>query len=216
MYIRKSSRTTKGKTYFNYMLVESVHTPKGPRQKVICSLGDLSPRPAKQWLELGHRVEDCLVGQKGLLDSADAEVQDMAQRVRQRQTRRRSPPGSPADGSKDLVTIDADRVRVEEPRSAGPVHVGHQFWKRLGLEEILDGLEFPLRAIQLTCAMVLNRLVAPRSEHAMPDWIRSTAIGDLLGVDFTRLVEDPLYRNLDRLHPQRTVIERGLAGGGRH
>ena len=31
-------------TYFNYLLVESVLTPKGPRQKVICSLGDLSPR----------------------------------------------------------------------------------------------------------------------------------------------------------------------------
>ena len=41
MYIRKSSRTANGKTYFNYLLVESVLTPKGPRQKVICSLGDL-------------------------------------------------------------------------------------------------------------------------------------------------------------------------------
>ena len=103
MFLRKNTRRYKDKTYTNYMLVESVHTPKGPRQKVICSLGDLSPRPAKQWLELAHRVEDCLVGQKGLLDSADAEVQDMAQRVRQRQTRRRSPPGSPADGSKDFT-----------------------------------------------------------------------------------------------------------------
>jgi hypothetical protein len=61
------------------------------------------------------------------------------------------------------------------------------------VEEILGGLEFPLRAMQLTCAMVLNRLVAPKSEHAMPDWIRSTAIGELLGVDFTALVDDPLY-----------------------
>ena len=58
--------------------------------------------------------------------------------------------------------------------------------------------------------MVLNRLVAPKSEHAMPDWIRSTAIGNLLGVDFTALVDDPLYRKLDRLHPHRTVIETEL------
>jgi len=43
MYIRKSSRTYKGKTYSNYVLVESVLTPKGPRQKIICSLGDLRP-----------------------------------------------------------------------------------------------------------------------------------------------------------------------------
>jgi hypothetical protein len=199
MFLRKNTRRYKDKTYANYLLVESVHTSKGPRQKVICSLGDLSPRPAKQWLELAHRVEDCLVGQKGLLDSADAEVQDLVQRVRPRRTGPRSTPRSPTDGNEELVTIHADRVRVEAPRSAGPVHVGQQFWKRLGVEEILGGLEFPLRAMQLTCAMVLNRLVAPKSEHAMPDWIRSTAIGDLLGVDFTALVEDPLYRNLDRL-----------------
>jgi hypothetical protein len=47
MYIRKSIRTYKGKTYTNYVLVESVVTPNGPRQKSICSLGDLSPLRAK-------------------------------------------------------------------------------------------------------------------------------------------------------------------------
>ena len=51
MYIRKSSRLYKGKTYTNYVLVESVLTPKGPRQKTICSLGDLSPRRREEWLK---------------------------------------------------------------------------------------------------------------------------------------------------------------------
>jgi hypothetical protein len=31
MYIRKSTRTYKGKTYTNHLLVESVQTAKGPR-----------------------------------------------------------------------------------------------------------------------------------------------------------------------------------------
>jgi hypothetical protein len=193
MFLRKSTRRYKDKTYTNYMLVESLHTPKGPRQKVICSLGDLSPRPAKEWLELAHRVEDSLLGQKSLIDAADSEVQAVVQRVRQRQARSKPPTTSPSDGDEGLVTIHADRVRVEEPRSAGAVHGGYQFWKRLGLEEILRGLEVPSRAVQLTCAMVFNRLVSPKSEHAMPDWIRSTAIGDLLGVDFAELADDPLY-----------------------
>ena len=57
MYIRKSSRTYKGKTYSNYVLVESVLTPKGPRQKIICSLGDLRPRPQAEWLALGFHCE---------------------------------------------------------------------------------------------------------------------------------------------------------------
>ncbi len=54
MYIRKATRRYKDKTYTNYVLVESVRTPKGPRQKTICSLGDLAPRPREAWLKLAH------------------------------------------------------------------------------------------------------------------------------------------------------------------
>ena len=33
MYIRRTSKTVKGKTYHNYLLVASVATPNGPRQR---------------------------------------------------------------------------------------------------------------------------------------------------------------------------------------
>lgn len=56
MYIRKSRRTKKGKTYYYYQLVESLHTPKGPRQRVICSLGDLKPKPREFWIDLARRL----------------------------------------------------------------------------------------------------------------------------------------------------------------
>src|SRR5437870_6727265 len=59
--------------------------------------------------------------------------------------------------------------------------------------------------------MTLNRLICPRSEHAMPDWIRRTALGDILKHDFSKLQDEALYRNLDRLHPNREHIERALA-----
>ena len=45
----------------------------------------------------------------------------------------------------------------------------------------------------------------------MPDWIRRTALGDILGTDFAVLSDEALYRNLDRLHPQRARIEQALA-----
>jgi DNA-binding NarL/FixJ family response regulator len=72
MYIRKASRVYKGKTYFNYLLVESVVTPKGPRQKIICSLGDLRPRPKEQWLALAHKLQSALGGPETLFRSGDA------------------------------------------------------------------------------------------------------------------------------------------------
>jgi transposase len=213
MFIRKTTRRYKDRTYSNYLLVRSVHTAKGPRQKVICSLGDLSPRPAAEWLRLAHKVEDALVGQPGLWSEAEAEVTQIVAQVRQRQAQ----PARIAQGkaktttaADDLVAVHADRVSTEQVRTAGPVHVGYQFWQRLGLEEILRGLSFSQRAIQLTCVMTLNRLIHPSSEHAMPDWIRRTALEDILGVDFEGLADDALYRNLDRLYPNRAAIETAL------
>jgi len=213
MYVRKTTRRYKDKTYTNYLLVESLHTPSGPRQKVICSLGDLSPRPAEEWLRLVHKVEDALTGQINLFSRHDPEVEQIVRRIRSRQARSSTesaqvrPDLAPVS---DLVTVHTDQVTATQHRAAGPVHVGFQFWKRLQLDAILRRLEFSTRAIQLTCAMTLNRLIHPRSEHAMPDWIRSTALGDILGVDFGSLVDDPLYRNLDRLHPNRAAIESAL------
>jgi hypothetical protein len=91
------------------------------------------------------------------------------------------------------------------------VHVGYQFWLRLGVDAILANAGLSQRARQMTCAMVLNRLIHPDSELSMPAWIRSTALPDILGTDFVNLSEDALYRNLDRLHARREPIEAALA-----
>ena len=213
MYVRRTTRRYKDKTYSNYLLVESVHTPNGPRQKVVCSLGDLSPRPAEDWLRLARKVEDALVGQINLLSHPDPEVEQIVHQVRNRQARSSAQVASTVTDptpAADLVTVHTSRVTATQVRTAGAVHVGFQFWKRLGFDGILKRLGFSIKAIRLTCAMTLNRLIHPDSEHGMPDWIRSTALGDILGVDFTTLVDDPLYRNLDRLHPNRAVIESDL------
>jgi transposase len=208
MYIRKSSRTHKGKTYVNYVLVESVLTPKGPRQKIICSLGDLRPRPHADWLALAHKLTSALSGQADLLagQAPDPELQELLTKVQSAPS-----PSSAPDSSSDLLAVYVDQVRTEESREAGSVHVGYQFWLRLGLDGILAQAGLSERARQLTCAMTLNRLIHPASELAMPDWIRSTALSDILQVDFQVLAEDALYRNLDKLHTQRVAIEAALA-----
>jgi transposase len=214
MYIRKSSRTHKGKIYTNYVLVESVLTPKGPRQKNICSLGDLRPRPRAEWLALAHKLTAALSGQAELLASQtpDSELQELVAKVQSAR-----PLSSTEDSARrtaaesDLVAVHVDQVRTEESREAGPVHVGYQFWLRLGLDGILAKAGLSERVRQLTCVMTLNRLIHPASELAMPDWIRSTALADILQIDFRLLAEDALYRNLDKLHTQRVAIETALA-----
>jgi hypothetical protein len=95
MYIRKSIRSYGGRSYSNYVLVESVHTPKGPRQKTVCSLGDLSPRPREDWLKLAHKIEDALVGQSDLLDRNDPQVGEIVSRVRARRRNDERPDAQP-------------------------------------------------------------------------------------------------------------------------
>jgi transposase len=215
MYIRKTVRRYKDKTYVNFLLVESVLTDKGPRQKVVCSLGDLSPKPPEQWLALARKLQDALTGQLSLPGMADEDPE--LEQLKHLLPTPTAPPGdvdttiTAISSPDDLVSVHIDRVTYEAPRPAGHIHVGREFWKRLGLDDIFKSLGFSPWLVSLTCAMTLNRLIHPAAEYAMPDWIRSTAMADLLGVDFSRLPEDPLYRNLDRLHPRRAAIESALA-----
>lgn len=202
MYIRKTRRTYKGKTYTNHLLVESVQTSKGPRQRTICSLGSLEPGPSEDWLALAHKLESALHGQVSLPGTAKA-IDRFAEQAR------RGRKGTHAPAS--VIEVDTDRVTIEEARQAGSVHVGHQVWRQLGLDGILRCAGLSERACRLSEAMTLNRLICPLSEHAMPDWIRRTALGDILKEDFSTLYDEVLYRNLDRLHPNRERIERELA-----
>jgi transposase len=211
MYIRKTINKQRGKTYTNYLLVESVSTPKGPRQKTVCSLGDLSPRPAGQWLKLAHKIESALVGQCELIEDVDEETRNIIGKVRETLERE-----TLVEGNEEVISVQVDKVETARHREGGSVHVGYQFWKKLGIDDILGKAGVGEKARILTCAMTLNRLIMPLSENAMPEWIRSTAIEDIMGVDFEHLSEDTLYRNLDRLYPGRSVIESALVESERN
>jgi transposase len=202
MFIKRTKKRVGAKTYVNHLLVESVATPEGPRHHVVCSLGSLAPAPAEEWLSLAHKIEGALTGQQPLV--RDAQVEAL---VAKATAARR--PGRQA--AADLVAVHTEQVRTEAVREAGPVHVGHQLWQQLGLDAVLEAAGLSARTRVLTELMTLNRLVCPLSEHAMPDWVRRTALPDLLGEAFDPLGDESLYQNLNRLHPQRVTIERALA-----
>jgi transposase len=213
MFLRRTTRTHKGKTYVNYQLVESVRTPKGPRQNTICSLGDLGPGPREEWARRARKLEHAVAGQEDLLERSDPEVDRVLKKAEAKHTadaqRTAQMPGL-GSGDGGHITVDPKLITTERHREAGTVHVGYQFWRRLGLTEILEQQGLSERVGQLACAMTLNRLIHPVSENAMPAWIRRTALADILGRDFDDLAEDALYRVLDALHPHRGAIETAL------
>ena len=211
MYIRETTKRRGDRTYPHYLLVESFQTERGPRQRTVCSLGSVPPAPPDQWPALARELEAAQSGQLPLTDSSPALT-----RLLQRRPALETPPlprdpGVPPPPDEEPVAVRPGRVSVEQAREAGPVHVGHQFWLRLGIDEVLSGAGFSEQACRLTELMTLNRLIAPRSEHAMPDWSRRTALADILGIDLGIVDDDALYRHLDRLHPKRAEIEAALA-----
>jgi transposase len=148
-----------------------------------------------------------LAGQLSLTTTAEKEVESVVARGQQG---RKSRPASGSARTDAVLAIASERVSLEEAREAGAVHVGHQIWQQLGLNEILRNAGLSEHGGLLTEVMTLNRLIFPLSEHAMPDWIRSTALADILGADFSSVNDEALYRNLDRLHSHREQIEREL------
>jgi len=201
LFIKRTKRTLRGKVYTNHLLVESVATERGPRHRVVCSLGSLSPGPKAQWLKLAHHLQQSLSGQESLLD--DSPQEQVA--LQKPEVAARGPKKHRSESD-----IHWDEVEVEEARQAGAVHVGHQIWQRLGLDEILSGAGFGRKTRILTQVMTLNRLIEPCSELAMSDWVRRSALEDILPEHFSQLNEDRLYRNMDRLYGKREPIEAAL------
>ncbi|MDN3510890.1 MAG: hypothetical protein NG784_06255 [Candidatus Jettenia sp.] len=67
MFIRESYRKMRdGRKYSYLVLTESLRTAKGPRQRVILSLGDVKI-PKGLWAKLAEMIERRLVGQESLL-----------------------------------------------------------------------------------------------------------------------------------------------------
>ena len=201
MFVKRTKRSVRGKTYTNHLLVESVATERGPRHRVICSLGSLAPAPREHWLKLAHHLQESLGGQESLL-AQSPEEQAVVQKV-----------AMAARGSKKRYAgsdFNLEEVEVEEARQAGAVHVGHQIWQRLGLDEVLAGAGFSHKTRLLSQVMTLNRLIEPSSELAMSEWVGRSALGDILKADFAKLNEDRLYRNMDRLYGKRGPIEAAL------
>ncbi|MEE8453554.1 MAG: IS1634 family transposase, partial [Limibaculum sp.] len=210
-------RKAGGKSYRSFSLAESHRTAQGPRQRTLLTLGPDFDVPRADWRDLVRLIEDRLYGTAGFLPEEPRLVK-WAEKIAGAVKRKEAAQG-PVPG--ETLEISLETVQAEAPRELGPVAVGHHFWRQLEFDEMLRGCGLSPRYRRLAEVMVLGRLTAPASEHATPAWVRRTALDELMGADFSRLSEDPLYRVSDALlgHKQRLESrlherERSLFGIG--
>jgi hypothetical protein len=75
----------------------------------------------------------------------------------------------PGKAVPDWLEISTNIVSYHDAREAGPVHVGHQIWQKLGLPEILATAGLADKERRLAEVLTLNRLIEPTSEDATPE-----------------------------------------------
>lgn len=179
-----------------------------PRHRVVVSLGDVD-LPRDLWVEVSDAVELRLSGQGSLfgLDEAAAEWVDwVLHRVETRDRHRRTQPSGPeyVDG------VLLDQVQHTRHTSLGPELLGLHAWEQLGMPDLLQRLGFNRAQRDAAAVSVINRLSFPVSENALPAWVKTSSLVDLLGEHLGRAHRDRFYRVSDRLLDNHQQIEKHL------
>ena len=217
MFIRRTKTRTVGTQdhYFTYRLVKSVRIGNKVRQRTLLNLGAHFDLPPAQWPLLYQRLDDLLAGQATLMDYPE-EVDNHAQRIvaqlisRQAET---SPDADDTSSTGDQQSVDVDSLQLVRPRTVGVEHVGLWAMEQVGLRALLAQLGLNSRQQAAAMGSIIGRLAAPGSERATHRWLRDTsALGDLLEVDFENYSLMQLYRASDALMAHREAIEAHLFG----
>ena len=196
MFLRRYRRSKDGKTRSYFALVESVRTERGPRQRIVAALGELSEDQQHRWQQtaLFHtRQRDAR--QLNLFDD---------------------PSALPEPG---IVRIRLGKVGWTNTRAFGDVWLGLQLWQMLGLDCIIErhlpiGRE-TVPPASMAAIQVISRLCIGQggetSELGLAEaGYRRTALEDLLGVADEQVTKDRLYRTLDQLLSAKDAIEQDL------
>lgn len=195
-------------------LVENKYDKGHRRQELIVSLGTNMQIDKSIRKPLARVVKQKLMGQIPLwVDDNTKIIADNI--IKKIQT----------DGKWDSVREQVNKSKIEDNETAevfinqvehsydrelGPVLIGHSFWEKLSIGNILQQCGFSKTAIKTVEISILNRLIAGDSENAIPSWIKVNAISDLIDKAAESFSRDRFYRVSDKLLDNQESIERLL------
>jgi transposase len=192
MYLRRHRKKSGGVIYETWTLVETVRTSRGPRQRIVATIGKLPGLDAEEkvgWEEITRVLSNKPKPTLSLFEKT---------------------PDVPA-----WATVNLRGVQVERLRQFGDVYLGLVLWHRLGLTDFCNEHMAPGREeipwSVMAAVLTLARFCSPSSELQIAEsWYAKTALDDLLGVPAEKINDDRLYRALDRLLPHKDGLCRHL------
>lgn len=190
MFLRRNRRRILGADYVYWTLVECVRTARGPRQRVVATIGKLSDLKEDEHERIGW--ED--IGR--VLSGKPAKTADFFEEQKE---------------IPEWAVVNTRGIRIERMRRFGEVYLGLVLWKRLKLDHIFEKLQEEGREeiawADMFCVLAVARVCQPSSELAIAEsWYGKTALEDLLSVGVDKVNESRLYRALDHLLPHKDDI----------
>ena len=184
MFLRKNRKRFDGQIYEYWTLCETVRTERGPRQRVVASLGKLSE-------------EDIAAGWEGL----EALLDGRRPAPKQRQLGQED---SDEAGHLGWELADLSKLRIERAREFGRVFLALALWRRLGLHELLKELiergREEIAWADVAAVLTVGKFCGQASELGIAEnWYARTALEDLCGIPVAAVNDDRLYRALDKV-----------------
>jgi len=182
MFLRKNRKRFDGEVYEYWTLCESVRTERGPRQRVVASLGKFTDED----LEAGW-------------DDIEALLDGRRPSPRQRRLFEADQPDA-----RRWELADLQNLRVERVREFGSVFLALALWRRLGLHDLLTELIEPGREeiawSDVIAVLSVGKFCGQASELGIAeDWYARTALEEITGIPVAAVNDDRLYRALDKL-----------------
>jgi len=184
MYLRHTTRRKDGKVHRYWRLVRSVRVGRKVVQQTVAHLGELDAAGRARAQALARAI------------TGDREQPDLFT----------------VDAADEAIPVRLKQIRLERGRTFGDVWLGCKLWRMAKLDEFFEthltrgeeNIPWSMMAKILTVA----RLCEPSSElHIAEDWLRKTALADILGIDEEKINEDRLYRGLDKVLPLKPALE---------
>ncbi len=219
MFIRETTKSKKGKKYIQHQLVESIRTPKGPRQRLLLNLGFID-LPKEQWKELANGIESELHGYQSLF-SANPEIESLARHfakviIKERLNKEAKFVEIDSKQLKSTYeTVDINSVTTSDSRTTGAEHLVAASMKEYNLDNLLKKLKFNDNQIDYAKMLITGRLVHPGSERETVRWINeNSSICELLKTD-VKVYDNALHRTSCLLMDKHEEIEQGLSENAR-
>jgi transposase len=213
MFIRKVPHKNKKnrKQYHTYKLVESIRTQRGPRQRDILNLGVDFDLPKEQWKDLANCIEGIITMQRPLFDYPK-EISKLARKYARTIIRQQACAiDEGEDISPDYQVVDVNSVDNEDARTVGAEYVVYETIKELEIDRELRSLGLNRLQLAVALGVIAGRMIVPGSERATHQWLQNvTGLDELMGVDFSSVSLDSVYKASDLLLKNKEALEEHL------